>query len=134
MRPAMPLVAVAAAVVVLAACGAGDPVDTVTDATADTCALARPDFGGPATAADRALFAYDASAPLDLKQTVDSTRNGVELSTISFGSPGGGSVPGIMARPVGRPGPRPGIVVMHPSSSPTLPVTGARLAWSEAVP
>jgi len=33
---------------------------------ADTCAIARPDFGGPASAADRALFAYDATAPLNL--------------------------------------------------------------------
>jgi uncharacterized protein len=100
--------------------------------TPDSCAIARPDFGGPATAADRALFAYDASAPLNLRMTVDSTKNGVEFSTISYSSPDGGSVPGIMTRPVGRSGLRPGVVVMHPSSAPTLPVTGAMLAMGEA--
>lgn len=91
----------------------------------DTCVLARPDFGGPATAADRALFAYDASAPLNLTKAVDSTRNGVVFSTISFSSPDGGAVPGIMTEPVGRSGLRPGIVVVRHT---------AKQAWSEAVP
>jgi dienelactone hydrolase len=99
----------------------------------DTCAIARPDFGGPATAADRALFAYDASAPLNLKKTVDSTRNGVEFNTISYSSPDGGLVPGIMYQPVGRAGPRPGVVVMHPSGNATAPVKGAKLAMFEVL-
>ena len=137
-KPRIALVAsLFSATAALAACGGSDStgtavLDRATHATTDSCALARPDFGGPATAADRALFAYDASAPLNLKTTVDSTRNGVEFSTISYTSPDGGSVPGIMTRPVGRSGLRPGIVVMHPSSAPTLPVTGAMLAMGEA--
>jgi dienelactone hydrolase len=94
----------------------------------DTCAVKRPDFGGPATAADRALFAYDASAPLNLSTVRDSTKNGVEIYSISYDSPGGGSVPGIMYRPVGRSGLRPGIVVMHASSNPTGPAQGAKIA------
>lgn len=98
-----------------------------TTATADTCALARPNFGGPATAADRALFAYDANAPLNLRKTVDSTRNGVEFNSISYDSPAGGSATGIMYVPVGRTGPRPGVVVMH-AAPPPGPVTGARIA------
>ena len=97
----------------------------------DACPNARPDFGGPATAADRALFAYDAKAPLNLKKTVDSTANGVEYSSISFDSPDGGSVPGIMYVPIGGTGPRAGIVVMHPSGGPTAPAKGARLAQFE---
>jgi dienelactone hydrolase len=80
---------------------------------ADSCSGARPDFGGAATAADRALFAYDAAAPLNLQRTVDSTSNGVEVSSISFSSPGGGLVTGMMWDPVTRPGPRPGMVIMH---------------------
>jgi uncharacterized protein len=129
-----PTVVALAALLVSSCAGtaARDVTEPIETSPADSCALARPAFGGPATEADRALFAYDASAPLNLKQTVDSTKNGVEFSTISYGSPDGGSVPGIMTRPVGRPGLRPGVVVMHPSSAPTLPVTGAMLAIGEA--
>ncbi|HEX8394402.1 MAG TPA: dienelactone hydrolase family protein [Longimicrobium sp.] len=80
---------------------------------ADSCSGARPDFGGAATAADRALFAYDASASLNLQKTVESTLNGVEVSSISFSHAGGGLVTGMMWDPVTRPGLRPGVVVMH---------------------
>jgi hypothetical protein len=81
--------------------------------TSDSCVVARPDFGGPATEADLALFGYDVGAPLNLQKTVQSSANGVEISSISFTSPGGGSAPGLMFEPVARPGPRPGIVLMH---------------------
>jgi uncharacterized protein len=80
---------------------------------ADSCSGTRPDFGGPATAADRAQFGYDANAPLNLQKTVTSTSNGVEVSTISFDSPDGGRVKGMMWDPVTRSGPRPGIILMH---------------------
>jgi dienelactone hydrolase len=80
---------------------------------ADSCAVARPDFGTVATAADRALFAYDVDAPLNLQQTVESTNNGVAVSAISFSSPDGGSVTGLLFDPVTRSGLRPGIVLMH---------------------
>ena len=80
---------------------------------ADTCSGARPDFGGPATEVDRALFAYDVNAPLNLQKTVESTSNGVEVSSITFSSPDGGLATGMMWDPVTRPGPRPGIVLMH---------------------
>ena len=80
---------------------------------ADSCSGARPDFGGPATAADRAIFAYDVQEPLNLQKTVESTVNGVEVSSITFSSPDGGSVTGMMWDPVTRSGPRPGIVLMH---------------------
>lgn len=79
----------------------------------DTCAVKRPDFGGPATAADRALFAYNVNAPLNLKKTVEATINGVERSAISFDSPGGGLVPGLLFDPVTRTGPRPGVVYVQ---------------------
>ena len=99
--------------------------------TPDACAIARPDFGGPATAADRALFAYDINAPLNLQVTLDSTKNGVEFNSITFDSPAGGSATGIMYKPVGRTGLRPGIVAGHASGSPTGPVQGARVAMFE---
>ena len=86
---------------------------------ADSCSGARPDFGGAATTADRALFAYDVAAPLHLQKTVESTTNGVEVSAISFSSPDGGVVTGRMWDPVARSGLRPGMVLMHglPGSS-----------------
>jgi hypothetical protein len=54
---------------------------------ADSCAVARPDFGGVTSAADGGLFTYDVNAPLNLQKVVESTTNGVEVSTISFSSP-----------------------------------------------
>ena len=121
MKPAIALLALS-----IAACG-GSPSDPtpppIAPIIADTCAVARPDFGGPATAADRSLFAYDASAPLNLTKTVESTSNGVEASSISFSSPDGGLVPGILVEPVGRPGLRPGMVILHPSGFPAKGLT-----------
>ena len=93
----------------------------------DSCAVARPDFGGPASAADRALFAYDAKAPLNLKKTFEATFNGVTRSVITFDSPDGGSATGMMVEPVGRTGLRPGVVVMHASTNPSGP-QGVRAA------
>ncbi len=80
--------------------------------TVNPCPVTRPDFG-VATAADRDLFAYDASAPLDLQQALESTHNGVEVSGISFDSPDGGRVTGLLFDPVTRSSLRPGIVLMH---------------------
>jgi dienelactone hydrolase len=77
------------------------------------CAVERPDFGGVATTADRNLFAYDVNAPLNLQKVVESTSNGVEVSAISFSSPDGGSVTGMLFDPVTRSSLRPGIVLMH---------------------
>ena len=132
MRPTMAL----SALLISACAGGGDgggditkPIDP--SAVVDTCPAARPSFGAPATAADRALFAYDANAPLNLQKQVDSTAKGVEFNSISFDSPAGGPVPGLMNRPVGRSGLRPGVVVMHPSGNATAPVKGARLAQVE---
>ena len=112
-----PMIALAALFISACAGSAGEitePIDKP-PTLADSCALARPDFGGPAIAADRALFAYDANAPLNLKKTLESTNNGVEVSAISFDSPAGGSVPGLLFDPVGRSSLRPGIVLMHGS-------------------
>jgi dienelactone hydrolase len=104
MKPAMALVAL-----FISAC-AGSTTGPRT--AADSCAVARPDFG-VAAAADRNLFAYDVDAPLDLQQAVEYTRNGVEVSGISFNSPDGGRVTGLLFDPVTRSSLRPGIVLMH---------------------
>ena len=95
------------------------------------CPAARPDFGGPATAADRELFAYDAGAPLDLQQTVESTSNGVQVSAISFSSPGGGSVTGLLFDPVTRSSLRPGIVLMHGMPGTARQMTGQGQLFAE---
>lgn len=79
-------------------------------------------FGGVATQADRDLFVYDASAPLNLQRDVQTSNSVFELSHITYSSPGGGSVTGILVEPVGRTGLRPGIVIMHPSGNPSSPV------------
>lgn len=102
---------------------------------ADSCTIVRPDFGGAASEADRSLFAYDASAPLNLQKMVESTTNGVELSTISFSSPGGGTVTGLMFDPVTRSSLRPGIVLMHgmPGTARVMTAQGQLLAEHGAV-
>jgi dienelactone hydrolase len=90
---------------------AAEPEQPIT--AVDSCAIARPDFGGAVTAADRNLFAYDVNAPLNLQKTLENTINGVEVSRISFTSPDGGSVTGMLFDPVTRSSLRPGIVLMH---------------------
>jgi dienelactone hydrolase len=112
MKPAIALMALS-----LCAC-AGPPAEQsapppAPKPVAESCALERPDFGAPATAAERDLFAYDADAPLNLQEVVESTSNGVQVSAISFSSPGGGAVTGLLFEPVTRSGPRPGMVLMH---------------------
>ena len=97
----------------IAACAGSEPETTGPGLDADSCAVARPDFGGAATAADRDRFAYDVNAPLKLQKTVESTSNGVELSAISFSSPDGGSATGLLFDPVTRSSLRPAIVLMH---------------------
>jgi uncharacterized protein len=104
MRPAMALVAL-----FVSAC-AGSAAEPRT--AADSCAVTRPDFG-VATAAERELFAYDVDAPLNLQKAVEYTRNGVEVSAISFDSPDGGRATGMLFDPVTRSSLRPGIVLMH---------------------
>jgi uncharacterized protein len=105
MKPVIALVAL-----FISACTASA---STTAPPGDSCAIARPDFGAMASEADRSLFAYDVNAPLNLQETVESTNNGVEVSAISFSSPDGGSVTGLLFDPVTRSSLRPGIVLMH---------------------
>jgi dienelactone hydrolase len=102
---------------------------------ADSCSGARPDFGGVATAGDRALFAYDVDAPLNLQRTLESTSNGVEVSRIAFSSPDGGVATGRMWDPVTRSGLRPGMVLMHglPGSSTNMASSAQYYAQHGAV-
>jgi dienelactone hydrolase len=102
---------------------------------AGSCEVARPDFGGAAAEAERSLFAYNAGAPLNLQKTLESTNNGVEVSAISFDSPGGGSATGLLFDPVNRSGPRPGIVLMHgaPGNARQMAGQGLGLAAHGAV-
>ena len=120
---------------VISAC-AGSPAEPgMTGALADSCAVARPNFGAAATAEERTLFAYDVAAPLNLKKTVEFTNNGVEVSAISFSSPDGGSVTGLLFDPVTRSSLRPGIVLMHglPGNATNMAGLGQQLAEYGAV-
>jgi hypothetical protein len=78
MKPAIALLAL-----FMSAC-AGSAAEEITKPPManDSCAVARPDFGSVASAADRALFAYDVNASLNLQEVVESTNNGVEISAI----------------------------------------------------
>jgi hypothetical protein len=111
------------------------PAPTEPSRVADSCAVARPDFGAAATAADRQLFAYDVAAPLNLREVVESTSRGVEVRAISFGSPDGGSVAGLLFDPVTRSSLRPGIVLMHgmPGNARVMAGQGQALAEHGAV-
>ena len=133
MKPAIALV-----VLFLSAC-AGSPADpgaapTEPNLVTGSCAVARPDFGGAATAADRDLFAYPVSA-LHLQKAVESTNNGVEVSAISFSTPDGGSVTGLLFDPVTRSGLRPGMVLLHgmPGNARQMAGVGQLLAEHGAV-
>src|SRR5690349_16762332 len=104
----------------LAGCAGADAAPIIQPITKppvslDSCAVARPDLGGPATQADLSLFAYDVNASLNLQKTVESTSGGVEFSGISYDSPAGGRVTGILVNPVNRSSLRPGIILMHGS-------------------
>ena len=123
---------IALAGLLVTACASSPPEPKV---VADSCAVARPAFGGVASEADRSLFAYDVDAPLNLQKTLESTSDGVEVSTISFSSPGGGSVTGLLFDPVTRSSLRPGIVLMHgmPGTARSMMGQGQLLASYGAV-
>ena len=125
--------ATALATLLISAC-AGSSAEPMTP-VADSCAVARPSFGGMATEAERSLFAYDVSAPLNLQKAVESTNNGVEVSAISFNSPDGGSATGLLFDPVTRSSLRPGIVLMHgmPGTARNMAGLGLQLAELGAV-
>jgi dienelactone hydrolase len=57
-------------------------------------------------------FAYDRSAALDVQESPPSQVGPVNLSTISFISPGGGRVTGVLAVPLAA-GPHAGVVLLH---------------------
>jgi dienelactone hydrolase len=129
-------VAVGSTYVVATVSGLPDVRDSVAVRVhADSCSAARPDFGGPATDTDRAHFAYDVDAPLDLQKTVESTINDVEVSSISFSSPDGGLVTGMMWDPVTRSSLRPGMVIMHglPGTARGMAALGQSYAQNGAV-
>ena len=83
----------------------------------DACPESRPTFT-VATDAERSVFAYDTKAPLNLKKTALSTTSAARVTDITYDSPAGGAVIGVMAEPIGRTGLRPGLVILHPSETP----------------
>ena len=57
-------------------------------------------------------FAYDAAAPLDVKEVGVEQRAGASVHDLTYASPSGGRVPAYLVRPAGK-GPFAGIVYMH---------------------
>lgn len=66
----------------------------------------------PPERAPLSVFAYDRSAPLDLRTAPARTVQGMRLHRISFASPRGGRATGLLLVPAGR-GPFAGIVLQH---------------------
>lgn len=69
--------------------------------------------GAPgAPTATASPFAYDARAPLDLRETGATRSGGVTVHDVSFASPKGGRVPAFLVVPGGR-GPFAGLIFQH---------------------
>ncbi|MDY7225075.1 acetylxylan esterase [Hyalangium rubrum] len=79
---------------------------------APTLAVASAPKPSVASDEERALFAYDRAAPLDLKTERLSVEDGVEVYEMSFASPKGGRATGRILVPQ-REGKKAGIVMMH---------------------
>ncbi|HEU4883849.1 MAG TPA: acetylxylan esterase [Longimicrobium sp.] len=79
-------------------------------------------------------FAYDRGAPLQLRDSLESTENGVETHAISFASPRGGRATGLLFVPQGGDR-KAGIVNMHgaPGSARQTAAASAALARRGAV-
>ena len=60
-----------------------------------------------------ALFAYDRAAPLDVRDSVVRTEQGVEVRAVSFASPRGGRATGYLAVPLEASGRLAGVVLLH---------------------
>jgi dienelactone hydrolase len=100
-------------------------------------ALAAPACGqaaNPADAIAAGTFAYDRAAPLELRDSLESVENGVETHAISYASPKGGRVSGLLFVPQGG-GRKAGIVNMHgaPGSARQVAASSAALARRGAV-
>ncbi|WP_420124996.1 alpha/beta hydrolase family protein [Longimicrobium sp.] len=89
---------------------------------------------GPADAIAAGTFAYDPAAPLELGHSLESVRNGVETHAISFASPKGGRVTGLLHVPRSE-GRKAGIVNMHgaPGSARRVAASSVALARRGAV-
>ena len=80
-------------------------------------------------------FAYDRSAPLDLRDSLIAVEEGVERRAISFASPRGGRATGLLFVPQGGAAQKAGIVMMHgaPGSASSIAPLSLRLARRGAV-
>jgi dienelactone hydrolase len=79
----------------------------------------------PPDPATIALFAYDASAPLDVRIASTGQRDGFRILDLSYASPKGGRVPAYLYVP-DTPGPHAGMLLMH--GMPGSRSGGSRLA------
>lgn len=72
---------------------------------------------GSSSAPSTAIFAYDRSAPLDLRDSLERVEHGLEIHRVSFASPKGGRATGVLYVPLearrGAGGKYAGMVVLH---------------------
>jgi len=66
----------------------------------------------PAAILAAGTFAYDRNAPLDLRDSLVGTQDGVRIHRVSFASPRGGRATGLLYVPSGK-GPFAGVVLAH---------------------
>jgi uncharacterized protein len=118
-----------ALVLALAGCGGSD--DDAADAPATTAAATTTTAAEqPATA----LFDFDRSEPLDVTEGETADQPGFSARAMSYASPGGDRVPGIVLVPKG-PGPHAGVIFMHGGGGSRVDFLGdaSELAKSGAV-
>lgn len=98
------------------------------------CARAPRSSAGEVDAIAAGTFAYDRAAPLELRDSLENTDRGVKTHAISFRSPKGGRVTGLLFVPEAR-GRHAGIVMMHgaPGSAHQVASASQRLAQRGAV-
>jgi hypothetical protein len=89
----------------------------------------------PRDAIAAGAFAYDRSAPLDLRDSLERVDGDVEVHAISFASPRGGRATGLLFVPRGGAARKPGIVQLHgaPGSARSIAAGSLRLARRGAV-
>ena len=88
----------------------------------------------PGDALPLEIFAYDRAAPLELRDSLLRVQEGVEVRRISYASPRGGRVTGLLFVPQGR-GPFAGVVLGHgmPSTADDFVGRGVYIAKHGAV-
>jgi uncharacterized protein len=90
--------------------------------------------GGKGESAEHGPFAYDAKAPLDVRERGSFDNGGVMVHSLTYASPKGGRVPALVLVPAGK-GPFAGLILQHglPGHGSDMESLGGELARLGAV-